>query len=175
MSALNKHRKILLLWNHAPASEHECSLFLSITNMIWDYWQFEKKIKAKQAQTHESYLAKNFSCPTSSIHWHPWDRWHFLTCPGGTVSLANGHSPWMLGTFHCSLYSAGGRKLSVFLMYIPKEGMTKKIRKEMDEVFFFSPLPEVSSPILLGLLHGPHREDMTVSKKLYPLSKETTN
>lgn len=81
----------------------------------------------------------------------------------------------MLGTFHCSLYSAGGRKLSVFLMYIPKEGMTKKIRKEMDEVFFFSPLPEVSSPILLGLLHGPHREDMTVSKKLYPLSKETTN
>lgn len=50
--------------------------------------------------------------------------WHFLTCPDGKISLANGPSPWMLGMFHCNLHSAGGSRqgmeavLFVCLFYV---------------------------------------------------------
>ena len=67
-SALNEYRKknLWLFNQQSSASEHGCSLFLSITNIhgfLWNHlgiltvW---KKIKAKQTKTHESYLVKNF-------------------------------------------------------------------------------------------------------------------
>ena len=77
--------------------------------------------------------------------------------------LANDHSRWMPGTFHCNLCGAGGEKSQLFFfhVYILKEEMTKKIRKEMDEFLSFPPFPEVSSPWSLPyLLHGPQREDI---------------
>lgn len=67
-SALNEYRKknLWLFNQQSSASDHGCSLFLSITNthgFLWNHlgiltvW---KKIKAKQTKTHESYLVKNF-------------------------------------------------------------------------------------------------------------------
>lgn len=50
---------------------------------------------------------------------------------------------------HCNLCGSGsGQKKTQFFffhVYIVKEGMTKKIRQKMDEVFSFTPF-EVSSP-----------------------------
>lgn len=73
----------------------------------------------------------------------------FCTCPDDIISLAYGYLPWRPGMSHCNLCGSGsGQKKTQFFffhVYIVKEGMTKKIRQKMDEVFSFTPF-EVSSP-----------------------------
>lgn len=66
-----------------------------------------------------------------------------FSCPDGTVSLALTLEPW-----HLSLQFVWrwAEEAQAFHVYILKEGMAKKIREGVDELFSFSPLPEVSSP-----------------------------
>lgn len=86
-----------------------------------------------------------------------------FSCPDGTVGLADGHSPWMLGTFHCSVRVAGGKKAHLSPWVYPEGTDARKIRKDMDEA---------SSPgVLPCLLRGPRREDITVWKKILSFIK----
>lgn len=161
----HQHCWFLCLWTHAPSLD-----------LLRCYQRLRCHLRGRAVAV---FSVSRWPCLICTVHGHtqehtPHPR-HFCICPDGIISLACGHLTWRPGMSHCNLCGSvsGQKKTQFFFSCVYCEGRNDKENKTEDGwSFLFHPIRSFFSLTLPCLLCAPHKDNIPISKKLYPLSKQ---